>query len=377
MAKILHICSNYCTTKIFPNMLYKLNQKFGENYLYCPVKYNASENNYSYLDKNDEIFLYNKDYAKISPSFSKLDTMLFFPKRTRISKDIQSMYNINSFDVLMGHSLFTDGWVARKLAKKYNKEYVVFIQNSDINYFFKKMFFLRSRAIKIMRDAKAIIMCSEVVKSELFVHYVPAKYKEELESKIVTIPFGIEERFTSDIYTKERELKEEINIITVGTIDDNKNQIAVAKAISKMLEQGYSIRYTLAGNVVSEERLQELCQYEFVEYVGRKNYEELISLYRRSDIFVLTSIFETFGLVYAEAMSQGLPIVYSKGQGFDGIFEDGMVGYRANALDSDDIQKAIKKVIENYSELSRNARKQVAIFDWNNVATKYYQTIVR
>lgn len=35
---------------------------------------------------------------------------------------------------------------------------------------------------------------------------------------------------------------------------------------------------------------------------------------------------ETFGLVYAEAMSQGLPIIYTKNQGFDGQFPDGYVG---------------------------------------------------
>ena len=41
----------------------------------------------------------------------------------------------------------------------------------------------------------------------------------------------------------------------------------------------------------------------------------------------MPSRYETFGLVYGEAMSQGLPIIYSKGQGVDGYFKEGTVGY--------------------------------------------------
>ena len=51
---------------------------------------------------------------------------------------------------------------------------------------------------------------------------------------------------------------------------------------------------------------------------------------------------ETFGLVYVEAMSQGLPIIYTKGQGIDGYFEDGKVGYPVNTKDSNDIVKKLR-----------------------------------
>ncbi|MBF1138813.1 MAG: glycosyltransferase, partial [[Eubacterium] sulci] len=37
---------------------------------------------------------------------------------------------------------------------------------------------------------------------------------------------------------------------------------------------------------------------------------ELIEEYRKADIFALLSKTESFGIVYAEAISQGLPILY-------------------------------------------------------------------
>jgi len=47
----------------------------------------------------------------------------------------------------------------------------------------------------------------------------------------------------------------------------------------------------------------------------------------------MPSITETFGLVYAEALSQGLPVLYTRGQGFDRQFEEGEVGYAVDCFD--------------------------------------------
>ena len=55
----------------------------------------------------------------------------------------------------------------------------------------------------------------------------------------------------------------------------------------------------------------------------------------------MLSIMETFGLVYAEAMSQGLPIIYTKGQGFDEQFDEGKVGYHADCFNIEEIVKRI------------------------------------
>ena len=41
----------------------------------------------------------------------------------------------------------------------------------------------------------------------------------------------------------------------------------------------------------------------------------------------MPSITETFGLVYGEALSQGLLIIYTKGQGFDGQIKEKLAGY--------------------------------------------------
>ena len=67
----------------------------------------------------------------------------------------------------------------------------------------------------------------------------------------------------------------------------------------------------------------------------------------------MPSFHETFGLVYIEAMSQGLPIIYTKGEGIDGYFKEATVGYSVNPKDVKNIVKKIEMIIHNYNKISK------------------------
>jgi len=87
----------------------------------------------------------------------------------------------------------------------------------------------------------------------------------------------------------------------------------------------------------------------------------------------MPSITETFGLVYTEAMSQGMPVIYSEKQGFDGQFKEGIIGYHVNSFNAEEIAKKILKIISNYEKISRNCLKYSHLFDWKNISGKYSQ----
>ena len=80
---------------------------------------------------------------------------------------------------------------------------------------------------------------------------------------------------------------------------------------------------------------------------------------------------ETFGLVYAEAMSQGMPVIYTRGQGFDGHFEDGVIGYSVSDYDADELVEKIISIIENHENISTRCLEKVDRFNWNKIAEEY------
>lgn len=364
---VLHINCNYITTKLHSVMIEHLNQMNIKNTIFIPT-YNEQTVTIKKL----------KDNELVSKCFEKNDRFLFWLKQKKIIKAIEKECDINSFEIIHAYTLFTDGNCAMKLSQKYNVPYVVAIRNTDINIFFKYRIFLRKRGIEILKNASAIFFLSNAYKRKLFEKYIPEKYKNELLKKTEIIPNGIDDFWHINSYIDENRLnnkikrikEKEIKLIYAGNIDKNKNISKTCEAIKRLEKEGWKVNFTVAGKIKNEKIYKRV--KDKIEYKGILNEKELIEYYRESDIFVMPSKKETFGLVYAEAMSQGLPVIYTMGQGFDEQFEEGVVGFRVNENDEKDIVNAIKAICNRYDIISNNCIKMITKFSWKRICIEYY-----
>lgn len=66
-----------------------------------------------------------------------------------------------------------------------------------------------------------------------------------------------------------------------------------------------------------------------------------------------------------------MPVIYTRGQGFDGRFEDGEVGYPARYDNVDEIADRIIDILDNYQEISKNCIDKVDRFDWGKIDMEY------
>lgn len=137
---------------------------------------------------------------------------------------------------------------------------------------------------------------------------------------------------------------------------------------------GYNFKYNIIGKVLDSDYYSKINHFKFVNYLGSLDRNELLNVYRSSDIFIMISHKETFGLVYAEALSQGLPIIYSKNQGFDNQFNDGFVGFNVSSTSVIELRDSILNVLADYDELSINAIKSVSKFNWETIGETYYKS---
>ena len=139
-----------------------------------------------------------------------------------------------------------------------------------------------------------------------------------------------------------------------------------------MGDDGWTVQLDVIGKKEDNHVFETIIRDPKTNYHEPVPKEKLIDYYRDADIFVLASISESFGLVYAEAMSQGLPVIYTKGQGFDGQFPEGRVGYHVDSNIVEDIVTKIKLIVDRYEEISKNCIKEVKRFDWASIAEQYY-----
>jgi glycosyltransferase involved in cell wall biosynthesis len=97
------------------------------------------------------------------------------------------------------------------------------------------------------------------------------------------------------------------------------------------------------------------------KYFGIVNYDKIIkNIYYSSDIFVLPSLFESFGKVFTEASCFGLPSVAFKNTAVSEIIKHKQNGYLADFKSSKDLANGIKwannelKISSNFKKNNRN-----------------------
>ncbi|MER2169816.1 MAG: glycosyltransferase family 4 protein [Psychrobacillus psychrodurans] len=359
--KILHINSYYGGGMLYKNIYDRQVKNDTPIDVYVPTAFSTD---LSHLELGD--------YTTVRKNHHKFDRYLFYVKHQKIYKDLVKNFDIQKYSIVHAHTLFSNGYIALQTKKNFGIPYVVAVRNTDVNQFFKRRVFLRRLGVEILKEAESIIFLSEPYKNIVMETYVPAKDREKIMEKSVVIPNGIDTFWFSNLgKPKILSHPKSINAVFIGAVNNNKNLLTSARALETLQRRGYNVKFTVVGKISNEQVFEELMKFSFVNYLKPLPKERLIEIYRSNDMFIMPSLTETFGLVYPEAMSQGLPLIYSKGQGFDGQFDEGKVGYHVDARDPTMIADRIIDIMKNYEDISKNCLELVDNFNWDRLLTQY------
>src|SRR5699024_5822604 len=108
-----------------------------------------------------------------------------------------------------------------------------------------------------------------------------------------------------------------------------------------------------------------------VNFHGNLERTRLRDLVNCSDIFILPSYKETFGISYIEAISQGIPIIYTRNEGIDGFFEEGEVGYSTDPDDIYEMKSHVYEILDNYNTISKECIAVSRMFSWSQIINDY------
>jgi len=180
--------------------------------------------------------------------------------------------------------------------------------------------------------------------------------KYELPENTI-IPCGISDPLSKSSESSEKRKKE---ILYVGRLDKRKNPEAVIDSIPYVCDRLEGTHYTFVGNTDEQKKrkLLDRLPEEHIDCVSFEGYvsrEKLNKIYARSDIFVAPSIYESFGMVYIEAMAHELPVIGTDRGSGEEIIE---VGESVDPESVDEISEALIETLSNNLEKSsRKARK--------------------
>lgn len=324
--------------------------------------------------KPSDQFNYVYPEAQVWVSFSYRSWMkVFFNARVnKVYSDLDDSKLIQKDSLIMAYFLMTDGAVAYKAFKSSGTPYIVSVRNSDINHYLKYRRWLKPLARKILSNAKFIIFASpsylEIAK-EIFGEIF---FNEIIFPKARIIGNIINPSWFSGISQKTSPV-DKIRLIYMGEFSKNKRLKSLIRAFD-ILDEKIDLTLTLVGNYGDDckEILRMASHRPGIKVIDKiDDTSKLIELIDTHDIFAMPSKTETFGMAYIEAMSRGLPVIYSKGQGIDGFFPDGFVGYSVSKPLVKSIVERVLDIVKNYDTLSVQAQISSKKFDKPSILKHY------
>ena len=195
--------------------------------------------------------------------------------------------------------------------------------------------------------------------------------------EIDVIPNGIDtDQFSPP---ERRQPRSTIRLITVARLLERKGIQTILEACAKPTLLPITLQIIGTGPYEAELRnmVESLGLSDCVEFVGYVPNEELPKYYRKSDIFVLPSETESFGLVFAEAMSCGLPIAASDVGGIPETVRDGIDGLLCPPGDPALLRANIRRLMSNAGErlkMSDSQRQRILTnYPWEHIAARYLE----
>lgn len=247
-----------------------------------------------------------------------------------------------SYDIVIAH--MPSGIL---YADKLGLPFVAGIHSSDLTVLTNPLYkiYFKKRMEKALENAKAIA-CRSFVLKEKFLKLYP-----HFEAKTFAAPSGIDDDIINTGVQSSRNsivdepcpltptpspegrgenlktglpscaLQSKIKILTCANYKKRKNIEKVLAALDGL--EGFEL--TVIGQGTDNSRLRKLNKNAV--FKGYMPHEKVLEQMRKSDIFILPSVGETFGMVYLEAMASGCITVCTEGDGIDGIIKNGENGF--------------------------------------------------
>ena len=371
MKVVLHISNDYSGSTVYMNLIRELDALDFQQVIYNPVREEkrVGVNSVEFKAAGSEII-----YRPILNYH--IDRLLYPWKIRKIVKDIQKQVDFSKVTFIHAHTWYSDGGVAYELSKKYGIPYIVTIRNTDLNLFQKKLKYVRPYGRKILDRAQKIILISAAYKERILTQNSLKPILSQLEEKIEIIPNGVDPFWIKNATEQKKVLKEPVKILYIGKFDSGKNVLNLVKAVYSLNNEGILCSLNLVGGGGKDER--EIMSYvnrypEIFAYHGKiYDKDKLMKIMKSCDIFAMPSRNETFGLVYVEAMLQGLPILYTAGEGIDGFYAEAIGEKVSKVAEAEEIATGLKKMIKDLGTYHIPTNKLLENHDWSSIAKNYH-----
>jgi len=299
--------------------------------------------------KNYKSYSYKKDFKGInyyfSPSLSWSHEIPFGGAHKVLNANIQNLERAilasGKIDLIHAHVGYPGGVIANYLSKKFKIPYIISEHMGP--YRNKSLLTKKNKLIKELEesfhDASVVLCVSQFLEKEL---------KQAGIKKTKVIPNIIDE----DLFSPAKKKKNKFIFLTLCNLVDIKGLDVLMDSISSWKTMDKNIEFWIGGSGPLTNHLKSIAQKlnidKKIKWLGDIERKRVPNLYKKSSAFVLPSRYETFGVVYGEALCSGIPIIATKCGGPEQFFhiDNGILIEKDNP---EQLLNAMQKIHKNYN----------------------------
>lgn len=328
-----------------------------------------------------DIFQPNVYYHEVS--FQNYTLFEYPPYETALASNIVDVAKYQKLDIIHVHYAIphaSAAFIAKQILKEegIDLKIVTTLHGTDITLVGKLPSYNPVVTFSINKS-DCITTVSKSLKKDTLEHF-------DVKKEIYVIPNFIDfKRFSKldkDHFKKAIAPNNEKICIHVSNFRKVKRVDDVVKIFNKIITRGVKAKLLLVGDGPErspiEQIVRELNLCAFVTFLGKQEkVEELLAV---SDLFIMPSESESFGLAALEAMACELPVISSNAGGIPEININNLTGFLSNIGDIEDMAKNAITLLENnemLADFKQNALEQAKVFHIEKILPIYEECYER
>ncbi len=273
----------------------------------------------------------------------------------------------NNFDVIHAHDWLTysAGIAAKKVS---GKPLVVHIHATEFDRsgenINQNVYDIERKG---MHEADLVVAVSNLTRNTVIERYGVNP------DKVITVYNAVEHPEKPNYDNNDKSVPEKI-VTFLGRVTFQKGPDYFVEAAHKILQVDKNVRFVMAGSgdmlIRMINRVAELKDSSNFHFTGFLNEEEVNRLFAISDVYVMPSVSEPFGISPLEAMRSSVPVVISRQSGVSEILRHAL---KVDFWDIDDLADSIYGLLhyEALAEMFKEeGKKEVEGLKWKSSAAK-------
>jgi glycosyltransferase involved in cell wall biosynthesis len=202
---------------------------------------------------------------------------------------------------------------------------------------------LEDSASKLARKDEELRLADRIFVASSFTANTLKDFPEKI-APVQVIPYGFPTVSNEVRQYENFKKKRPLRLLFVGSLSQRKGIADLFEAVKFF---GEKVTLTLVGSKTTEDcpALNEALNRH--RWIPSLAHESVLKLMRQHDVLVFPSLFEGFGLVITEAMSQGTPVITTDRTAGPDLIEHGKNGWLINAGSTRALQQSIEDILLN------------------------------